>query len=152
MAAAPFIIQVGVGEGGMWDQRPLGCPFLLPLWHPVLMAEQIGTLAAMAAAPFIIQVGVGEGEVLFASMGKDLRERGARTERGIRLVKALLNGETVDDEEWDIKGAHIAPLRRTPPGRRPRSLRPRPAGAPWHAGHICADYRPSTLAVTDPRR
>jgi hypothetical protein len=65
MAAAPFIIQVGVGEGGMWDQRPLGCPFLLPL---------------------------------------------ARTERGIRLVKALLNGETVDDEEWDIKGAHIAPL------------------------------------------
>lgn len=53
---------------------------------------------------------MGEGEALFASMGKDLRGRGARTERGIRLVKALLDGETVDDEEWDIKGAHIAPL------------------------------------------
>lgn len=37
---------------GVWDQRPLGCLFLVPLWHPVLMAEQIGTLAAMAGAPF----------------------------------------------------------------------------------------------------
>ena len=94
----------------VWDQRPLGCLFLVPLWHPVLMAEQIGTLATMASAPFIIQVGVGEGEALFASMGKDLRGRGARTERGIRLVKALLDGERVDDEEWGIKGAQIAPL------------------------------------------
>jgi alkanesulfonate monooxygenase SsuD/methylene tetrahydromethanopterin reductase-like flavin-dependent oxidoreductase (luciferase family) len=74
------------------------------------MAEQIGTLAAMAAAPFIIQVGVGAGQAQFAGMGKELRERGARTERGIRFVKALLDGDTVDDEEWNIKGAHIAPV------------------------------------------
>ena len=94
----------------VWDQRPVGCLFLVPLWHPVLMAKQIGTLAAMAAAPFIIQVGAGAGQAQFGAMGKDLRERGARTERGIRLVKALLDGETVDDEEWNIKGAHIAPL------------------------------------------
>jgi alkanesulfonate monooxygenase SsuD/methylene tetrahydromethanopterin reductase-like flavin-dependent oxidoreductase (luciferase family) len=94
---------------GVWNQRPVGCLFLVPLWHPVLMAEQIGTLAAMASAPFIIQIGVGAGEAQFAAMGKDLRERGARTERGISLVNALLDGETVDDEEWNIKGAHIAP-------------------------------------------
>jgi alkanesulfonate monooxygenase SsuD/methylene tetrahydromethanopterin reductase-like flavin-dependent oxidoreductase (luciferase family) len=94
---------------GAWHQRPVGCLFLVPLWHPVLMAEQIGTLAAMAAAPFIVQVGVGEGEALFASMGQDLGERGARTERGVHLVKALLDGETVDDDEWNIKGARIAP-------------------------------------------
>lgn len=95
---------------GVWDLRPVGCLFLVPLWHPVLMAEQIGTLAAMAAAPFIIQVGVGAGQAQFAGMGKELRERGARTERGIRLVKALLDGDTVDDQEWNIKGAHIAPV------------------------------------------
>ena len=28
-----------------WDDRPAGALFLLPLWHPVLLAEQIGTLA-----------------------------------------------------------------------------------------------------------
>jgi alkanesulfonate monooxygenase SsuD/methylene tetrahydromethanopterin reductase-like flavin-dependent oxidoreductase (luciferase family) len=94
---------------GVWDQRPVGCLFLVPLWHPVLMAEQIGTLASMAEAPFIIQAGVGHGPA-FAAMGKDLRERGAHTERSIRLVQALLDGETVDDEEWNITGAHIAPV------------------------------------------
>jgi alkanesulfonate monooxygenase SsuD/methylene tetrahydromethanopterin reductase-like flavin-dependent oxidoreductase (luciferase family) len=95
---------------GTWRERPVGCLFLVPLWHPVLMAEQIGTLAAMAAAPFIIQVGVGAGQAQFGAMGRDQGDRGARTERGIRVVKALLAGETVDDEEWNIKGAHIAPL------------------------------------------
>ena len=34
-----------------WDDRPAGALFLLPLWHPVLLAEQIGTLASIAAGP-----------------------------------------------------------------------------------------------------
>jgi alkanesulfonate monooxygenase SsuD/methylene tetrahydromethanopterin reductase-like flavin-dependent oxidoreductase (luciferase family) len=29
---------------GVWDQRPVGCLFLVQLWHPVLMAEQIGAI------------------------------------------------------------------------------------------------------------
>jgi alkanesulfonate monooxygenase SsuD/methylene tetrahydromethanopterin reductase-like flavin-dependent oxidoreductase (luciferase family) len=94
----------------VWSQRPVGCLFLVPLWHPVLMAEQIGTLAAMAAAPFIIQVGVGAGRAQFAAMGQGLQDRGARTERGIILVKSLLDGQTIDDDEWNIRGASIAPL------------------------------------------
>jgi alkanesulfonate monooxygenase SsuD/methylene tetrahydromethanopterin reductase-like flavin-dependent oxidoreductase (luciferase family) len=95
---------------GVWERRPVGCLFLVPLWHPVLMAEQIGTLASMAAAPFIVQVGVGAGEAQFAAMGMDVRQRGARTERSIRLVQALLAGETVDDEVWAIRGARVAPV------------------------------------------
>jgi alkanesulfonate monooxygenase SsuD/methylene tetrahydromethanopterin reductase-like flavin-dependent oxidoreductase (luciferase family) len=95
---------------GVWNRRPIGCMFLVPLWHPVLMAEQIGTLAAIASAPFIIQIGAGDGQAQFAAMGKDLRARAADTERGIRLVRALLDGQTVDDEEANITGAHIAPL------------------------------------------
>jgi alkanesulfonate monooxygenase SsuD/methylene tetrahydromethanopterin reductase-like flavin-dependent oxidoreductase (luciferase family) len=94
---------------GTWDERPAGCLFLAPLWHPVLMAEQIGTLASLAAGPFIVQVGAGHGDG-FAAMGKDVRNRGADTERAIRLVQALLDGQTVDDEEWNIRGAHIAPV------------------------------------------
>ena len=31
-----------------WDDKPAGCLFLLPLWHPTLLAEQVGTLAAIA--------------------------------------------------------------------------------------------------------
>jgi alkanesulfonate monooxygenase SsuD/methylene tetrahydromethanopterin reductase-like flavin-dependent oxidoreductase (luciferase family) len=100
---------VALGILRMWAQRPVGCLFVVPLWHPVLMAGQIGALAAIAAAPFIIQAGAGDGRAQFAAMGKDLRGRAVRTERGIRLVQALLDGETVDDEEWNIKGAHFAP-------------------------------------------
>ena len=44
-----------------WDDRPAGALFLLPLWHPVLLAEQIGTLASIAAGPFIMQCAVGGG-------------------------------------------------------------------------------------------
>ena len=32
-----------------WGDRPAGALFLLPLWNPVLVAEQIGSLAAIAA-------------------------------------------------------------------------------------------------------
>jgi len=40
-----------------WGEAPAGCLFLLPLWHPVLVAEQIGTLTAIARGPFIMQCG-----------------------------------------------------------------------------------------------
>ena len=52
-----------------WGKAPAGCLFLLPLWHPVLVAEQIGTLAAIAQGPFIMQCGLGWGEARFAAMG-----------------------------------------------------------------------------------
>src|ERR1700746_2075787 len=58
-----------------WGNAPAGCLFLLPLWHPVLVAEQIGTLASIAQGPFIMQCGLGWGEARFAAMGATLRTR-----------------------------------------------------------------------------
>ncbi len=93
-----------------WDERPAGCLFLVPLWHPVLMAEQIGTLAAIAAGPFVIQVGLGAGRSQFQAMGARRSDRGQLLEEGIGVVQRLLAGETVSSEPWDIEGARIAPL------------------------------------------
>lgn len=93
-----------------WTGRPTGCLFLVPLWHPVLMAEQIGTLAAMSSGPFIVQTGLGAGEEQFRAMGVDIRQRAARLEEGIRVVQALLGGEAVDSDLFAVKGARIAPL------------------------------------------
>ncbi len=95
---------------GEWDDRPIGCLFLVPLWHPVLMAEQIGTLAAMASGPFIIQTGLGGGAGQFRAMGVSLGDRGRRIEEGIATVQALLRGESVDSPSWGVEGACIAPL------------------------------------------
>src|SRR5947208_14902325 len=52
-----------------WGEAPAGCLFLLPLWHPVLAAEQIGTLAAIARGRFIMQCGRGRGGARFGPIG-----------------------------------------------------------------------------------
>lgn len=79
-----------------WGPRPAGCLFLLPLWHPLLVAEHVGTLAALVDAPFIVQTGIGYGEQQFRAMGADHATRGKALEERIATVKALLAGETVD--------------------------------------------------------
>ena len=93
-----------------WTDRPVGCLFLVPLWHPVLMAELIGTLAAMSSGPFIVQAGLGGGGDQFRAMGAELHERAARFEGGVLAVQALLRGESVDSDLWDVHGARVAPL------------------------------------------
>lgn len=103
-----------------WAGRPVGCLFLVPLWHPVLLAEQVGTLATLAEAPFVLQVGMGSGAGQFAAMGVPVGERVRRTEESVRVVKALLRGETVDSPLWGVTGARVAPLP--------------PAGVEWWVG------------------
>jgi alkanesulfonate monooxygenase SsuD/methylene tetrahydromethanopterin reductase-like flavin-dependent oxidoreductase (luciferase family) len=94
-----------------WDaSRPAGCLFLLPLWHPVLVAEQVATLATMTDVPFIIQTGIGGGRQQFAAMGRSLERRGVDLEESVRVVKALLSGQTVNSERFGLSGATISPL------------------------------------------
>ena len=78
-----------------WGKAPAGCLFLLPLWHPVLVAEQIGTLAAIARGPFIMQCGLGWGEPRFAAMGANIKTRPSAFEESLDIVRRLLAGETV---------------------------------------------------------
>ncbi len=78
-----------------WGKAPAGCLFLLPLWHPVLVAEQIGTLAAIAQGPFIMQCGLGWGDTRFAAMGANIRTRPSAFEEALDIVRRLLAGETV---------------------------------------------------------
>src|SRR5436309_3428882 len=79
-----------------WDDRPAGSLFLLPLWNPVLVAEQVGTLAAIARGRFILQCAVGADERQFAAMGADIRRRPSLFERNLDVVRRLLRREAVD--------------------------------------------------------
>lgn len=134
-----------------WDDRPAGCLFLVPLWNPVLMAEQIGTLAAMKGGPFIIQTGVGAGGGQFRAMGADLGRRGRTLEEGILAVQALLRGETVSSSELGFDSARVAPLpqERTEwwvgAGARPAVERAARIGDCWYAN---ADLTPARAAET----
>ncbi|HVQ75444.1 MAG TPA: LLM class flavin-dependent oxidoreductase [Candidatus Binatia bacterium] len=78
-----------------WSDRPAGCLFLLPLWHPVLVAEQVGTLAAIARGRFIVQCGLGDGSEQFAAMGAEIKHRPSAFEESFDAVRRLLRGETV---------------------------------------------------------
>lgn len=96
-----------------WPSRRAGCLFLMPLWHPVLMAEQIGTLAALHDGPFIVQTGIGRDDAQFDAMSRSLSTRGADVDEAIPLVQAMLAGEVVDSERFGIEGGQVG-LR--PPG------------------------------------
>jgi alkanesulfonate monooxygenase SsuD/methylene tetrahydromethanopterin reductase-like flavin-dependent oxidoreductase (luciferase family) len=101
-----------------WGERPAGCLFLLPLWNPVLVAEQIGTLAAIAQGPFIMQCGLGWGEDRFAAMGANMKTRPSAFEEALDIVRRLLAGETVSSaRRFRIQGEP-----RAAPGRAGRSL------------------------------
>src|SRR5688500_10076342 len=56
-----------------WHARPAGALFLLPLWNPVLVAEQVGTLAAIHDGRFIVQCAIGAEARQFSTMGADIK-------------------------------------------------------------------------------
>lgn len=94
-----------------WNGNPAGCLFLIPLWHPVLLAEQVGTLASITPGRFIIQCGLGRDKRQFEGMGVDIRHRPSRFEQGLDIVRRLLAGETVSsDGRYKIIEARISPI------------------------------------------
>ena len=93
-----------------WSDKPAGCLFLLPLWNPVLIAEQVGTLAAIARGRFIFQCGLGEGQAQFLAMGANIKQRPSAFEESFGIVKRLLAGETVSSQgRFVVENARVAP-------------------------------------------
>jgi alkanesulfonate monooxygenase SsuD/methylene tetrahydromethanopterin reductase-like flavin-dependent oxidoreductase (luciferase family) len=93
-----------------WGESPAGCLFLLPLWNPVLVAEQVGTLAAIAGGRFIFQCGLGDGREQFAAMGANIKQRPSVFEEAFGIVQRLLRGEVVSSSgRFLIEAARIAP-------------------------------------------
>ena len=95
-----------------WGDRPAGALFLLPLWHPVLLAEQIGTLAAIHEGRFIMQCAVGgDSDGQMDAMGVRRSHRPSRFEESLHIMQRLWAGESVDhDGRWTISNARIAPV------------------------------------------
>lgn len=94
-----------------WDERDAGALFLLPLWNPVLAAEQIATLACIAKGKFIMQCGLGRDDAQFRAMGADIRYRPSAFEQSLDTLRRLWRGETVSlDGRWRFENASISPL------------------------------------------
>jgi alkanesulfonate monooxygenase SsuD/methylene tetrahydromethanopterin reductase-like flavin-dependent oxidoreductase (luciferase family) len=94
-----------------WGDAPAGCLFLLPLWNPVLLAEQVGTLASIAQGRFIIQCSLGGDRRQFSAMGASLKTRPSAFEESLDIIRRLLQGETVgSDGRFTFSDARVNPL------------------------------------------
>ena len=78
-----------------WSDKPAGCLFLLPLWNPVLIAEQVGTLEAIMRGRFIFQCGLGDDDAQFRAMGAQLKMRVTAFEESLSALRRLWAGESV---------------------------------------------------------
>lgn len=94
-----------------WHRRPAGALVLLPLWNPVLVAEQVATLACLNQDRFILQCGLGRGEHQFKAMGANIKYRPSAFEQSLGCLRALWRGESVSlAGRWAFTGARISPL------------------------------------------
>jgi alkanesulfonate monooxygenase SsuD/methylene tetrahydromethanopterin reductase-like flavin-dependent oxidoreductase (luciferase family) len=95
---------------------PIGVVLLAPFYHPLLLAEQIGTLAAFAEGPLIVTFVLGGRPQQFQAFGMEERSRVGRLEEVVTVTRALLSGERVSHRGryYLLDGATISPLPRVP--------------------------------------
>ncbi len=115
VTAAPYYQNTPILARALadWHNAPAGALYLLPFRHPVLLAEEIATLAAIAPNRFIMQCAIGYGDREFAAFGINPKHRPSRFEECLGIMRRLWAGETVSHRgRWQIDNAHISP---TPP-------------------------------------
>ena len=91
---------------------PVGILYLAPFYHPVLMAEQVGTLAAFAPEPITLVLSIGARTPMFTAFGMTEASRVGRTEEAVQIVRRLLDGETVSFEgkHFQLENARVNPV------------------------------------------
>ena len=106
----PTIARLSAETGPML----LGMVLLAPFYHPLLLAEQIGTLGAFVDAPLVVTFASGGSAHAFERFGYRMGSRGTRSEEMIPVVRALLAGEvvTASGRSFDVKAGTISPLPR----------------------------------------
>ena len=100
---------------------------LLPLYHPLRVAEEAAMVDVISGGRLIFGVGVGYAPEEFAAFGVPLQERGSRMDEAVPLIKRLWSEETVTHH-----GTHYQVTNAT--------VRPRPVQRPrpplWFAGWV----------------
>lgn len=100
----------------------LGTAILLPvLRNPVVLAQQIATLDQIAEGRLILGIGIGADtpatRAEFAAAGVPFEKRLGRTLEGLRLCRALWQGEPVDwDGRWKLTRQTLGPTPHRPGG------------------------------------
>jgi len=91
---------------------------ILPLYHPVRIAEDVAQLDVMSNGRVIFGAGIGYRPDEFAAFQRRLEGRGARFEEMLTLIRRLWTEENVtfESERYPVSGFRLAPR----PAQQPR--------------------------------
>ena len=91
---------------------------LLPLYHPMLVAEEAAMVDMISGGRLILGIGAGYAPEEFSAFGYSLKERGSRLEEGASLLCRLWTEEHVTHrgKHYHLEDATVAPR----PVQRPR--------------------------------
>jgi alkanesulfonate monooxygenase SsuD/methylene tetrahydromethanopterin reductase-like flavin-dependent oxidoreductase (luciferase family) len=84
---------------------------LMPFHNPVRLAEDIAVVDVISGGRFELGVGAGFKHEEFDGFGVPFKERGARTNQSLEIIRRLLSGETVTfkSEFFDFKNVKVIP-------------------------------------------
>lgn len=127
---SPSVLPLAAHVAARTERIRIGTKaLLLPLYHPVRLAEDIATVDQLSGGRFEPGCAAGYRAEEFAGLGVSLKERGRRMEEGLGILRAALTGEpfSFEGECWSVPRAHVVP----PPVQRPLPIW---AGARTRAG------------------
>ncbi|HTT77348.1 MAG TPA: LLM class flavin-dependent oxidoreductase, partial [Candidatus Binataceae bacterium] len=84
---------------------------LMPFHNPVRLAEDIAVVDIISGGRLELGVGVGFKHEEFEGFGVPFKERGARTNQSLEIIRRLLSGETVTfkSEFFDFMNVKVTP-------------------------------------------
>jgi alkanesulfonate monooxygenase SsuD/methylene tetrahydromethanopterin reductase-like flavin-dependent oxidoreductase (luciferase family) len=92
---------------------------IAPLYHPVLLAEEIATLDVVTEGRLVFGVGLGYRPEEFGYLDVPFRERAARLEESLLLMQQLWTEDEVDfhGRFWTLEGVkpHLKPVQKPHP-------------------------------------
>jgi alkanesulfonate monooxygenase SsuD/methylene tetrahydromethanopterin reductase-like flavin-dependent oxidoreductase (luciferase family) len=134
---------------------------ILPLFHPVHVAEEFATLDQLSGGRIVLGVGTGYRKEEFDSFQVDHETRGGRLGEGVRLIRRLWSDERVDFEGkfYTVQGKRIGvpPLQPGGPkiwigaGARPAIERAAKIGDAWFTpgNSPSPEYLPKHVRIYD---
>lgn len=84
---------------------------IVPMHNPIELAKQVAEVDQLSGGRFVFGIGVGWFEEEFETLGQNFRNRGARTDEAMDLMKALWSEDPVSFEgrHYRVEEACFAP-------------------------------------------
>ena len=108
----PSILPVAAAIAARTNRiRIVSGVLLVPFHNPVRLAEDIATVDVISGGRFELGAGVGFKREEFEGFGVPFKERGARTNQSLEIIRRALAGETVTfkSEFFDFHNIKVTP-------------------------------------------